>query len=295
MKEFRWFKGKVPLGFFPTSIGVITRCEFSITPGSDPDFEFDIREPPLDNEYFEWIDILETVAARSGSFAFCELGAGYGRWSAAAALACRQRNRPFHAIMVEAEPKHAEWAELHAKDNDFEASVIKAAVGAERGAMEFVVQQATEDVGASDPNIWYGQALARDAGLNFAQATTGAKNYFGHKMKVANGWGAIEVPVITLADALGDRDVIDLIDADIQGGEADVFCSAMDLVNRRVRAIHIGTHSHTVEDRLRAAFNAHGWRTKWDFPCQTKRVSTPYGPVDFGDGVQGWVNPRFGL
>lgn len=250
--------------------------------------------PPLSEEFFEWIDILEAVANGNSPFVFCELGAGFGRWSVAAGLAARQRNRPYHAIMVEAEPKHAEWANLHVSDNAIDARLIEAAVGSERGSMDFIVQQVTTDSGeARDPKSWYGQVLAHDAGFSFAQAETHPLDYHGRKVKVVNGWGAIEVPVITLDDVFRDHEVIDLIDADIQGGEADVFCGSMPILNQRVRKIHIGTHSHPVEDRLRSAFAKNEWRLKWDFPCQSQAVPTPYGPVDFGDGVQSWVNPRF--
>ena len=47
--------------------------------------------PPVDEEYFEWIDLLESVQAAGGSYTMLELGAGYGRWGVRAGLAARRK------------------------------------------------------------------------------------------------------------------------------------------------------------------------------------------------------------
>src|SRR5215208_802824 len=58
--------------------------------------------PIFDEEYFEWIDILETAAAATDRYVMIELGAGYGRWSVRAALAAaRRRSCTFHCVAVE--------------------------------------------------------------------------------------------------------------------------------------------------------------------------------------------------
>ena len=36
--------------------------------------------PDFCEEYFEWIDVLESVLAADQQFVMIELGAGYGRW-----------------------------------------------------------------------------------------------------------------------------------------------------------------------------------------------------------------------
>ena len=43
--------------------------------------------PSFNEEYFEWVDVLEAVVARAGMFTMLELGAGWGRWLANAAAA----------------------------------------------------------------------------------------------------------------------------------------------------------------------------------------------------------------
>src|SRR4051812_15360018 len=64
-----------------------------------------IPPPPLDEEYFEWVDLLESVNASSGSFTMMELGAGWGRWGIRGGLAAKQRGLQPRLIFVEAEPQ----------------------------------------------------------------------------------------------------------------------------------------------------------------------------------------------
>ncbi|MSO64751.1 MAG: FkbM family methyltransferase [Alphaproteobacteria bacterium] len=50
------------------------------------------------------------------------------------------------------------------------------------------------------------------------------------------------VSAVTLADILGPLDVVDLLEVDIQGAELAVLPPAMDLLDRKVRWLHLGTH-----------------------------------------------------
>lgn len=88
--------------------------------------------PSLDEGYFEWIDLLESVVSAKRSYTMIELGAGFGRWLVRAAQAIRQHSGlAFHLIAVEAEPTHFEWIPLHFRDNDVDPAdrvLIHAAV-----------------------------------------------------------------------------------------------------------------------------------------------------------------------
>jgi|SRR6185437_6466970 len=46
-------------------------------------------------DIFEWADLLESVEASGDNFTMAYLGAGYGRWIVNAALAARQKRRPY--------------------------------------------------------------------------------------------------------------------------------------------------------------------------------------------------------
>ncbi len=49
--------------------------------------------------------------------------------------------------------------------------------------------------------------------------------------------------------------------------------------------------STTIELGLRELFRGHGWQPVNDYACLS-RNPTPYGEIEFGDGVQTWINPR---
>lgn len=104
-----------------------------------------------------------------------------------------------------------------------------------------------------------------------------------------SGWKAVKSHSYLLTDILPETDRIDLIDMDVQGEELKVVSSAIDALDRRVVRLHIGTHSHEIEAGLRELLSRHGWECKTDYPCaQTNQ--TPWGPVQFVDGVQSWLN-----
>ncbi len=249
--------------------------------------------PSHNEEYFEWIDILQSVKDAAHTYTLVELGAGYGRWSAIGMLAARIKGIvQAKAILVEAEPKHIEWAHTHMAHNTIDTADYKlheVAVGGKRDTILFWVSCPTEK-GVATSQDWYGQSIVQEDMLK--NATTTPYSYMGKKfLDLTEGWGAIEVDLVPLADVLADISFVDLVDMDVQGAEADVIENGMDALNQKVRRIHIGTHSHEVEGRIRTVMTKENWINVWDFPCQGES-DTPYGRITFGDGVQSWLNPR---
>ncbi|MGN7829743.1 FkbM family methyltransferase [Agrobacterium radiobacter] len=246
--------------------------------------------PIIDEEYFEWVDILQSASEAKGRFVVVELGAGYGRWAARACLAARQRGvADINAILVEAEPVHAEWSAQHMRNNGIDNfRVFQAAIGPSVGKTQFVVEMPDQNA-ASAPDAWYGQAL------NWTDEShhrpTG-RTYQGFDViDNGTGWGTINVNVLPLEQIINGIDLVDIIDMDIQGAEGDVVEASIDLMSDRVKRVHIGTHSHEVEDRIRKVMTEAGWHKVWDFSCGATSI-TPYGAVAFQDGVQSWLNPR---
>jgi len=241
--------------------------------------------PPIDEEYFEWIDILESVCSAQGEYVMFELGAGYGRWVVRAACALRQREPvKCHLVAVEAEPKHFEWLLQHFRDNglDPEAHTV----------LHRVISNTTDDslflIGAPaghnfQPDKWYGQWTASrfSAGLYAALRV----------IMPRNGKQAIKVHSVTLQDLLKDFERVDLIDFDVQGEELRIISSALDAIDRKVARLHIGTHGRNIERRLRHLLAEHGWKCLADYPSSATS-ETPWGPVRFQDGLQSWSNPR---
>ena len=280
-----------PSGFDCDFLGLKTRRSFFSSMAADvPAAVPRSGYPSFDEEYFEWIDILEAVEQADDTFVMIELGAGYGRWCARAAAAVRRKpNCRFQCVAVEAEPAHFRWIYDHFRDNGIDPDdheLIWAAVGAQPGFVPFWV-------GAADG--WYGQSIAVNQVPPLPDAATRrrlkARSALGRPPVISSDERSVVwTPCVTLADILAPYPRVDLIDLDVQGAEFDVLASAIDLIDQRVRRLHIGTHSPQLEEQLRQLFSAHGWQNINDYPGQST-AQTPYGAIQFGDGVQTWVNP----
>jgi hypothetical protein len=96
----------------------------------------------LDEGLFEWIDLLEAIDSAKESFTMIELGAGYGRWLVAGAVAAwRVRNLHVHLVGVEAEHRHFEMIRQHFFDNDLDPNahtLFEAAISESDGPVHFV-------------------------------------------------------------------------------------------------------------------------------------------------------------
>jgi hypothetical protein len=85
VKFHRW-SGRAPAGYEVDFLGSKYRTAYFTMHRPQPAERYEAPEhPPYDEEYFEWIDLLEAVASAKNRFTMLELGAGWGRWSARAA------------------------------------------------------------------------------------------------------------------------------------------------------------------------------------------------------------------
>jgi len=298
ISRFKPFHGEVPGGYILDGfLGTIVREE--CTPGvADPEPSTVCAPyPQVDEDYFEWIDLLESVVSSGGSYTMIELGAGMGRWSVRAALAARQfkPGMPFHLIAVEADPAHFDWLRSHFLDNGIdpkEHQLINAAVSDMPGQVQLCIRGPEGGNCDLQPNEWYGQFLTKD--IEFASELEGQGLYEGSKVKVhQNGWKSVAVPSVTLTSILKELRYVDLVDVDIQGEELNVIASAMDELDAKVQRLHIGTHRLDIETGLRELLSSHGWRCQTDYSVGTTE-ETPWGRINFQDGVQGWVNQKLG-
>ncbi|MDQ3378761.1 MAG: hypothetical protein M3546_00345 [Actinomycetota bacterium] len=106
-------------------LGVRTRRMFWI--GGDQPRQDAGNLPRPDEEYLEWIDVLEAVSNARDRFTMVELGAGWGRWlvNAAAALHHRSDDMAYCLVGVEAEPTHFRWLRQHMLDNAIEPDRVE--------------------------------------------------------------------------------------------------------------------------------------------------------------------------
>jgi FkbM family methyltransferase len=285
-ERFEPWSGEVEVGFSANFLGVRTRDAYNL---GWPGFVLsqggwvETRHPPFDEDYFEWIDVLEAVVEAEGVFTMIELGAGWGRWLLNGAEAARRRGGlRLRLVGVEAEPTHFRWLEQHVADNRVDPSgvtLIEAAVARTSGHVRFQV---------GDPDAWYGQSIV---GGPAARATGLARLRSLGRRPPAEPPGVAVVDAVTLAEILEPLDRVDLIDLDVQGVEADVLEAAAEGLDHKVQRVHVGTHGEDNELRLRALFESRNWECRNDYPCG-RESTTPWGRITFQDGVQTWINRR---
>lgn len=287
------WSGEVPEGWTINWLGVRTRVEIqSAEDAANRPIFLQTEAPSPSEDFLEWLDILETVGTTAEPYTIVELGAGWGRWLVNAAAAVRQLvpGRPFLLVGVEAEPTHFEWLQRHLRDNGIDPEehiLVNAAVAARAGRVRF--QQ-------GDPAAWYGQAIERDdpaaksSGVVSRLIRWSVNSAANLRARVRGDRAVRRVRAVSLSSVLARLDLVDLIDADVQGAEAEVFEAAADALQRQVRRVHIGTHGPEIEERLRRLFGELDWECRFDYPGGGE-AQTEWGPVLFEDGAQSWVNP----
>ena len=278
----RW-SGTVRRGFDADFLGMQTRATFVAGMSSAPADQQ--KWPPLpafSDDYFEWVSLLEAVAHALARFTMIELGAGYGRWLVRGAMAASKRGLQYRLIGVEAEPTHFQWMKQHVQDNHVSPSGVQlvwAAVTEHDGVAWFRT---------GDPSTWYGQSLALTREIPVGKwVRTGSPVKWGTQTFLP-----VQIKAVSLSSLLRPLDCVDLIDIDIQGAELDVLAAARGPLAEKVRQVYIATHSHEVEAGLRHLFgDTLGWTCRYDYPCFSA-PETPYGRIEFQDGLQVWWNPE---
>jgi FkbM family methyltransferase len=297
--RFRQYCGEVPSGYYVDFLGTQISYKFVAgQPGVDSRGASWIAQnypyPPIDEDYFEWIDLLESVVAASGSYTMIDLGAGFGRWSVRAAFAAMQYNPELRCrvIAVEAEPTVYGWMKEHFLHNGIKPrrhTLLHGAVTEKPGKVEFYIGGPRGGPFDLAPDAWYGQALTKDYDL--AESRPDGK-YCGFKVLLhKSGWRSIRIPGVSLKSILKKLDRVDLIDLDIEGQELASLTAVAAELDAKVKRLHIGTHAKEIEDGLRQLLPAHGWECRNDYSLFSTS-ETPWGTVRFENGVQTWVNPK---
>jgi FkbM family methyltransferase len=270
--EFLPWRGCVPARHCADFLGQLHDTRFAMGPeGPARDYHAVTNYPLPSEETFEWIALLEAVLAARDRFVMMELGAGYGRWSVAAACAIRRR-RPelkYRLVAVEPEPTHFTWLKQHFLTNGIDPdlhTLIEAVVNRSGESTSFTV---------GHPQEWYGQAIVPEG--------SGFGNW--PEARIVN------VKAVTIRQLLAPVPHCDLIDMDIQGTELECIESSIEELTVKARRVHVATHSAWIDDRLEQVFA--GWQCLASYHCGS-RAETPFGELLFQDGIQYWLNPRPG-
>ncbi len=170
---------------------------------------------------------------------------------------------PCTLVAVEAEPENFAWISDHMRDNGIDPAahwLVQKAISDSDAPVLFPV--GAPGVGSnncfstnrSDSRQIYADLIIRDADPKAALRSIFADNTTGFTQPVHPGLPQMTeikfVSAITLADLLTPFDRVDFVEADIQQSEIVVFPPFMDALRKKVRRIHIGTHSNDVHDRF---------------------------------------------
>ncbi|MDP6875608.1 MAG: hypothetical protein QF521_18960 [Alphaproteobacteria bacterium] len=291
-------------------LGVMTDREFlarHYPSNTNPDgFEGDAatRLPRVEDgePFFEFAAIYNAVKTARERFIMVELGGGYAARSVDAHRLLQKLNpMPSQLTIVEAEPTHFEWAKQHLIANGIDPSehwLINAAVCADSEPRLFMlgsglyyngivrrddIERTVRDIVDMDGTA---QALRNlmlggRCGMQRAYDSAAGTDVFDYKF----------VSSLPLADILAPLPHVDLIDMDIQGAEDSVLPPAMEMLDRRVRRIHIGTHRADIHGGLWDLFFEHEWICDFDYPPFSKH-NTPWGEFETMDGILHFHNPR---
>jgi len=225
-------------------------------------------------ETVEWLGLLKAVRGASGQYVAMELGAGFGPWVIAGAVAARGRGiKNIRLCAVEGDSTHFQFLRQHFTDNGFEPdrhALFEAAVGTKAGVAQWpIVEDSSEACGSR---------LIQDA-----------SDHEGGRLQNAR-----PIDVVPLFDLVVREPRWDLIHIDVQGDEVDICRSCIDELSARVSWIVVGTHSRKIDgDFLDLMWRA-GWllehekpsRFTFDPGCATLEAMTTI------DGTQVWRNPR---
>jgi FkbM family methyltransferase len=238
---------------------------------------------PGDNvrsEAAEWVGLLKSVLSAKDRFCAMELGAGYGPWLVAGAVAAKQRGiTNVRLCGVEADPGRFALMKQHFRDNGLnpdEHILVQGAVGVEAGKSRWPkIAEPANDCGAR-PN-----------------SGVGTPNDVDYRGRTFGEY--IEVDVIPFTDLLGREPAWDLVHIDVQGWEGAICTRAIDALNDRVRWLIIGTHSRKLDGDLFDLFWRNDWVLENEKPTRftyTASAASPETMPSTADGIQVWRNPR---
>ncbi len=261
-------------GSFTDFLGVRTRCDY--LPSDYAQYSGAVERAdgsgtvPL-HEPAETVALLRSVKEAEGSFTIVELGAGWGPWLVAGAVASRQRGIEARLVGVEGDEAHFGFMRTHLQDNGIDPDrrhiLRRAVVGAVDGVARFPV--------LPEPSADWGARAMFDGAA--ASPSPEATKF-------------VEVPSVSVGTLLAELDRVQHMHCDIQGEEADALAASADALDAKVLRLVVGTHGRGIEDRLFSLFSGLGWTLEYEKPCNFRTGTA--GMALQNDGVQVWRNTR---
>jgi Methyltransferase FkbM domain len=315
------WRGRVPKRFIVDFLGVVVDLEFQplamFRPGFNPDDYGGKYEEPLvpalacvgnaaDAEaWFEAVDWVLAAREARDHYVMITLGANYGAQAVGACRALQTVNpMPYKLVAVEPVPENCEWIKRHMRYNGIDPDaqwIVPLAISDRTEPLYFPVG----GPGLGSNNCFSTNELAArreyaDTFIAAGKAEGALQNLLLHNttglMKdLVPGLdfkGEIKlVSSITLNELLGPFERVDYLESDIQQSEILVFPPFIEVLRKKVRRIHIGTHGGDVHAALHELFAENGWEIVFSYPPNARHESA-LGSFETNDGVLTVRNPH---
>lgn len=300
------WSGHVAAGYAVDALGIFTDARFLVSSTG----RFQARDettqrpslPTWGERYLELADWLLAARDARDYFVAVSLGAAYGGQLVLASKALAAINPlPFRLVGVEPVPENCAWMRRHLADNGLDPEqhwIVQAALAADNEPVLFPVgAPGSGRNGCTDTNA----ALSRQTYADLICARGAAEQALENILRYNStglGYdlgdrfhGEVKfVSAITLHDVLMPFDRVDLLEADIQHAEINVFPPFIDVLNKKVRRVHIGTHGREAHELLRMLLSGAGWELVFDYSPDRSHM-TEQGRLDLIDGVLSARNP----
>lgn len=306
------WEGQVPRGYLVDFLGILTDAHFRTMYGVDPATTGGAysrqKIPPMDGANGEWwfetINWLAAAREARDRYVMITLGASYGAQAVGAYRTLQMVNPlPCKLVAIEPVPENCLWVGKHFRDNGIDPDahwLINAAIsdrndpvffpigGAGSGANNCIATDTlSERKRLAEELIAEGKAADSLRSLMLTNTTGVIKDLLPGQ----DFTGEIElVSAVTLRDVLSAFEAVDYLEADIQQSEVRVFPPFLDLLKKKVRRIHIGTHGVENHDMLHSLFVDHGWDVVFSYP-PNGTYETDIGSFELNDGVLTVRNP----
>ena len=306
------WSGEVPKGYLVDFAGTLTDAEFRAMFGIDPGTVGGgpvVTRLPVMEDGEGWFEAANWVlAAREAKtrFVMITLGACYGAQAVGSYRVLQQLNpMPCKLVALEPVPENLEWVARHFRDNGLDPDehwLVPHAIAGNTAPILFPI--GAPGSGAQNSIATNGRDARQFYVDVFTKAGPEAANTALRNLLLHNTTGLSRdlvpgmdfkaeiqlVSALTLRELLSPFDRVDYLESDIQQSEIEVFPPFVDLLRRKVRRIHIGTHGKDVHWALHDLFAQNGWNIQFSFE-PNGRFDTPLGSFETNDGVLTVVNP----
>lgn len=300
LNAIRPWSGEVPNGYVVDFLGILTDGNFLWNQVGPFGGHHVSTSPPTvathGESWFEVADWLMSAHEARQQYVAVSLGAAFGHQLVGAWKALQAINPlPSRLVAVEPVPQNCVWMRSHMATNGINPDdhwIIQAALGHDNEPVLFPVGapgtglNSSVVVNSTESRQSYADVLRSQGYSDRVLENILLYNSMGVPYELGLGYsGELKfVSAVTLRDVLSPFDRIDLLEVDIQQSEIEVISPHMDLVNRKVRRIHVGTHGREAHDYLRALFSTARWEIVFDYAPNRHHV-TKRGSMELDDGI----------